>query len=192
MSHGKCEKFVDPSATVGEDCTIWHYAIVLQLVTIGKCCSIGSRCEVGRGTTIGDYSRIGSGTFLPANTKIGRYVFIGPNVTMTDDRYPRVPVPGDPKYDARPPVIEDGASIGAGAVILPGIHIGLGARVAAGAIVTHDVPSNGVVRSQPARPHQPSSSARRAGFGAGTPLVGPDTPLAEAGVTLVAEPEGMR
>lgn len=140
--------FIDGSATWGDGTMIWHFAVILQQVRIGKNCMIGSRTEIGRGTTVGDYSRIGSGVFIPPNATIGHHVFIGPNVTFTDDKTPKVPDVGDPPYHAQPPIIEDFASIGAGAVILPGVRIGRGARVAAGATVTKDVVANGMVRNQ--------------------------------------------
>jgi UDP-2-acetamido-3-amino-2,3-dideoxy-glucuronate N-acetyltransferase len=143
---------IDASATLPDSSTVWHYSVVLQQVRIGEHVNIGSRCEIGRASTIGDYSRIGSGVFLPPNSTIGARVFVGPNVTFTDDKLPRVPRPGDAPYFAQPPIVDDDAVIGAGAVILPGVRIGKGARVAAGAIVTKDVPDNGMVRSQPARP----------------------------------------
>lgn len=143
--------FIDRSATVSASAKVWHYAVVLQDVTIGVECSIGARSEIGRGSTIGHHSRIGSGSFLPPHTTVGHHVFIGPNVTFTDDRLPRVPEPGDPPYTPAPPIIEDYAAIGAGAVILPGIRIGRGARVAAGAIVTKDVPANAMMRGLPAK-----------------------------------------
>jgi len=169
--YGKVENEVHASAKIGEDTMIWWFARVLQNVVIGKCCSIGGGTEIGRGSTIGDYSRVGANCFLPSNSQIGQYVFIGPGVVCTDDRYPRVPAPGDPAYDARPPVIENGASVGAGAVILPGIKIGAGARVAAGSVVTHDVPAGAVVKGSPARIHALSAEGQRAGFGSATPLV---------------------
>lgn len=144
---------IDPSATWGADTKIWHFSVILQDVRIGERCNIGSRCEIGRGTKIGDDSRIGSGTFLPPNSYIGHHVFIGPNVVCCDDDTPRVPSPGDPPYHAQPPIIEDYAVVGAGAVLLPGVRIHRGARVAAGAIVTKDVVAHGMVRNpHPARP----------------------------------------
>ena len=146
------ENMIDGSATWGDGTVIWHYAVILQQVRIGDRCMIGSRCEIGRGSTIGHDTRIGSGTFLPPNSRVGERVFIGPNVTFTDDRTPRVPKPGDAPYFAQPPIVEDDAAIGAGAVILPGVRIGKGARVAAGAIVTEDVVDGGMVRGLPARP----------------------------------------
>lgn len=155
------EAFIDPTAILGKNTMVWHYARVLGQVTIGSDCNIGGGAEIGRGTTIGDRTRISSGVFLPSNSRIGNDVFIGPNVTMTDDRYPRVLKPGE-NYAALPPIIEDGASIGAGAVILPGIRIGKGSKVAAGAIVTEDLPDGLAVKGQAAKRFELSSEARDA------------------------------
>ena len=150
--HRACiESYLDPSATLGEGSIAWWYSRILQNVRIGNHVSIGGGTEIGRGTVIGDHSRIGANVFLPPNSVIGARVFIGPNVVCTDDLHPRVPSPVDPPYDARPPVIEDDASIGAAAVLLPGVRIGRGARVAAGAIVTKDVPAFTMVVGGPAR-----------------------------------------
>src|SRR5690242_5462292 len=140
--------FIDKTAEIGEGTTIWHFSVVLADVRIGRNVSIGSRTEIGRGSVIGDNTRISSGVFLPSNSQIGKDCFIAPNVTFTDDRYPRA---GNPSYYAQPPVLEDGCSVGAGSVILPGIRIGAGALVGAGSVVTHDVPPKGHVRGEPAR-----------------------------------------
>lgn len=144
--------FIDPSVEIGEGTKVWHYAVVLADVVLGRFCSIGSHVEIGRGSVIGDYSRIGSGTFLPPNTTIGRNVFVGPGVRCADDRFPYVRTPEDGPYFAEPPVIEDGAVIGIGAVLLPGVRIRKGAFVAAGAVVTKDVLAFGSVRGVPAQP----------------------------------------
>jgi UDP-2-acetamido-3-amino-2,3-dideoxy-glucuronate N-acetyltransferase len=140
--------FIDPSVKQGKGVVVWHFAVVLANCVLGDGVSIGSGAEIGRGTVIGDHSRISAHVFLPSNTKIGCYCFIGPGVVCTDDKRPRAL---NKIYLARPPQIEDGASIGAGAVILPGIRIGKNAMVGAGAIVTHDVPDDAVIRSEPAR-----------------------------------------
>lgn len=139
--------FIDPSAVLGQRTKVWHFAVVLQECVIGDDVSIGSLAEIGRGTVIGNRTRIGHGVFLPPNSVIGEDVFIGPCVVFTDDKYPRA---NNADYDAQPPLIEDGASVGAGAVILPGVRIGAGAMVGAGAIVTRDVPPRGNVRGEPA------------------------------------------
>lgn len=143
--------WIADDAHVGLGTRIWHYTVVLQGVRIGVDCNIGSNCEIGRGSVIGDHTRIGYGTFLPPNSRIGSRVFIGPSCVFTDDKHPRIPEPGDEPYDARPPVIDDYAAIGAGCVILPGVHIGWGARIGAGAVVAKDVAPHTHVRGEPAR-----------------------------------------
>ena len=147
-THRQITAFIDPSAILPATSTVWHYAVVLAKVRIGESVSIGSGCEIGRGTIIGDRTRIGAHVFLPPNTTIGADVFVGPGVVCTDDKHPRC---GNSDYIAEPPMIEDGASIGAGAVLLPGVRIGKNARVAAGAIVTKHVPADGHVLGFPAR-----------------------------------------
>jgi acetyltransferase-like isoleucine patch superfamily enzyme len=142
---------VDHTVKVGEDTVIWGCTAILHHVTIGANVSIGRCSEVGHNTVIGDNTRIGYNVFIPNNAVIGRDVFIGPNVTFCDDMHPRCRKPWEPPYHAQPPVIEDGAAIGAGVVVLPGIHIGKGAKVAAGSIVTKDVKDYGAVRGGPAR-----------------------------------------
>ncbi len=142
---------IDSSALVGIGSKVWWYAVVLQDVRIGVNCSIGSHTEIGRGSRIGDQTRIGANCFLPPNSQIGCSVFIGPGVTFTDDRFPKIHAPDDPPYKAEPPVVCDGANIGAGCVILPGVRIGKGAFIAAGAVVTKDVPDGQSVIGMPAR-----------------------------------------
>lgn len=150
---------IDASAVVDATAVIWHYAVVLRGAVIGPNVSIGSHCEIGRNARIGRDSRIGSGTFIPPHAVIGERVFIGPHVMMCDDRHPRVHPPGHPPYFPEPPVIANDAVIGAGAVLLPGVRIGKMARVAAGALVTKDVPDHGCVKSEPARAYEMSATA---------------------------------
>lgn len=142
---------IDPTAEIGAECKIWRSVAILWNAQIGDRVSIGGCSEIGHHTTIGDGCRIGYNVFIPNNATIGRNVFIGPNVTFCDDKFPKVPQPWDEPYTALPPTVGDGASIGAGVVVLPGITIGRGARVAAGAIVTKDVPPYCAVRGGPAR-----------------------------------------
>lgn len=153
--------FIDATALVDPTTPVWHFARVLAHVTVGAHGSIGGGSEIGTGSRIGIRTRIGAGTFLPPHSVIGNEVFIGPNVTFTDDVAPMVPQVGDAPYTARPPVVEDRASIGAGAIILPGVSIGVGARVAAGAIVTRDVPAHGFVRGKPARNERKGATAAK-------------------------------
>jgi acetyltransferase-like isoleucine patch superfamily enzyme len=84
---------------------------------------------------IGSHVSIQSNVYIPTNTVIEDYVFLGPCCVLANDKYPvRVP------YDLKGPVIRKGASVGANATLLPGIEVGEGAMVAAGALVTKNVP----------------------------------------------------
>lgn len=148
---GAPARFLHPSAAIGPFSSVWWYSVVQAEAVIGEGCNIGAHCEIGRGAVIGDRSRIGAHTFLPPNTRIGADVFVGPHVMMCDDKHPRIHRQGDAPYVAEPPVIEDGAVIGAAAVLLPGVRIGAGARVCAGAVVTRDVLPGEVVAGLPAR-----------------------------------------
>lgn len=138
---------IDESARFGDNCTIWQYATICADTKIGEGVVIGSNVWIGRGCTIGDYTRIQHGAFIPNHTIIGKSVFIGPNVTMTDDKYPKV----GHLYKPEPPLLEDDCSIGAGAVILPGVRIGRGAMIGAGSVVTQDVAAFHISKGNPAR-----------------------------------------
>ena len=135
---------IGANVELGYGTKVWQGATVCDGAQFGKRCVIGTCAWVGKGVRAGDEVRIQHGVFVPNSTVIGDRVFIGPNVTLTDDRYP---VAGNKDYLAEPPVIEDDVSIGAGAVILPGVRIWKGAMIGAGAIVTMDVPPGTVVRS---------------------------------------------
>lgn len=125
------------SVRFGKRCTVWQFASICHDVVIGDDVVVGSNVWIGAGTVIGNGTRIQHGAFIPKNTKIGASVFIGPNVTMTDDKYPNVNK--TTPYRAQPPVLEDMCALGAGCVILPGVKVKHGALVGAGAVVTKDV-----------------------------------------------------
>lgn len=141
---------VHETAQLGPGTIVWQFAHVRGGVKTGRHCSIGGTAEIGRGCTLGDHVRVGFGAFLPNNVRVGDRVFIGPRVTLCDDKRPQV---NTPHYRAQPPVIEADCSLGAGAVVLPGVRIGQGALIGAGAVVTHDVEPYAVVSGVPARPH---------------------------------------
>lgn len=139
---GLCE-----SSTVGEGTRIWAFAHVLDGARIGRDCNICDHVFIEGDVEIGDSATIKCGVQLWDGLRVGDRVFIGPNATFTNDRFPR-----SKQY---PPtylqtVIEDDASIGANATILPGLRIGRGAMVGAGAVVTRNVPPHAVVVGNPA------------------------------------------
>ena len=132
----KPNAIVSQTAKIQAGTVIWHYTTICDDVQIGANCIIGSHCYIGKGTIIGNGTHLQTGVFLPNNVVIEESCFLGPKVCFTDDRYPRA---GNKHYSAEPPVIRRGASIGAGAVLLPGVVIGENAMVAAGAVVTRNV-----------------------------------------------------
>lgn len=137
-----------PSVDLGGGAVIWQFATVCAGTTIGADSVIGSCAWIGKDCRIGKNVRIQHGAFVPNGAVIEDDVFIGPNVTLTDDKYPRS---GNKEYLRQPPKICRGASIGAGATILPGVTVGAGAMVGAGAVVTHDVVYGDVSMGVPAR-----------------------------------------
>ena len=139
---------LDPRAHLGPDTTVWTFATVEAHVVTGARCVIGSCAWVGSHTVIGDDVRIQHGAFLCRGSDIGHRVFIGPNATLTDDRYPIV---NNPHYTANPPIIEDDVAIGAGAVICPGVRVCRGTTVGDGAVVTQDTTEYSTVVGVPAR-----------------------------------------
>ena len=140
---------IQENAQIDQSVTVWSNAVIGADVVIFPNCVIGANVYIGKGSFIGRGVHIQTGVFLPNNSKIGNGVFIGPNATFTDDRHPRA---GNKHYRPEPPVLEDGCSVGAGAVILPGVRIGKCAMVGAGAVVTRDVESYETVVGCPAEP----------------------------------------
>ena len=134
--------FIHPNASISPTAKVWHFAVVHDFVVLCDGVNVGSRAEISNGCIIGRNSRISSGVFLPPSSIIGSDVFIGPNTTFTDDKHPKA---NNRDYKAEPPVVDDGAAIGAGCVILPGVKIGKNAVVGAGSVVTKDVPDGATV-----------------------------------------------
>jgi acetyltransferase-like isoleucine patch superfamily enzyme len=139
---------VHETARLGEGTVVWSGAVVGAGVRTGPHCAIGSNAYIGAGTSMGESCRLQHGVFLPNRSRLGARVFMGPNATATDDRMPKV---NNPTYRSQPPTLEDDCAIGAGAVLLPGVRIGRGAMVGAGAVVTRDVDDHQTVFGNPAR-----------------------------------------
>lgn len=147
---------IDERAELDESVVIWSGTSVRELAIIGSGTSIGQNAYVGPGVRIGSDCKIQNGAMIYEPAVVADGVFIGPRVVFTNDRHPRAVKPdGSPKSanDWTPVgvVVEYGASIGAGAVCVAPLNIGVWSTVAAGAVVTKDVPPFAVVAGVPAK-----------------------------------------
>jgi UDP-2-acetamido-3-amino-2,3-dideoxy-glucuronate N-acetyltransferase len=137
------------SPNIGANTNIWQFCIVLKGARIGNDCNICSHCFIENDVIVGDRVTIKCGVQLWDGIRIEDDVFIGPNVTFTNDKRPKSKQYPEKFYTT---LVRKGASIGANATILPGLIIGSGATVGAGAVVTRDVGDNDTVVGNPAKP----------------------------------------
>jgi acetyltransferase-like isoleucine patch superfamily enzyme len=134
-------------AEIGEG-TIVRDHVNLYKCKIGKNCKVESFVYIEEGVTVGDNCKIKPHVYIPSGVIVEDEVFLGPNVTFTNDKYPRV----KGNWKLLNTIVREGASIGAHSVILPGVRIGKAAVVGAGSVVTADVPDGATVCGNPARP----------------------------------------
>ena len=144
--------FVHPQAIVettqiGPNTRVWAFAHVMPGASVGADCNICDHTFIEDGVTVGDGVTIKSGVYLWEGIIVEDEVFLGPNATFTNDRFPRSRTP----WKCEGILIRRGATVGAAAVVLPGVTIGEYARVGAGAVVTKDVEPHTVVVGNPAR-----------------------------------------
>jgi UDP-2-acetamido-3-amino-2,3-dideoxy-glucuronate N-acetyltransferase len=140
---GLCE-----SREVGEGTRIWAFAHVLPGARIGQDCNICDGVFIENDVIIGDGVTVKSGVQLWDGVRLGNRVFVGPNATFTNDLFPRSKQ--HPSSFAQT-IVEDDASIGANATILPGVRIGTGAMIGGGAVVIRDVLARAIVAGNPCR-----------------------------------------
>lgn len=123
-----------------------HHVLIREFTTIGDQVTVGTGSTIDGHVEIGSYVKLESYVYVPTHTRIGNYVFVGPGAVFTNDRYP---LRLRDEYEPCGPIIEDSVTIGARAVVLPGVRIGNGTIVAAGAVVTRDVPDWSLVVGVP-------------------------------------------
>ena len=147
---------VDSSATLGDGSSIWHLAQIRDGVVLGANCIIGRGAYIGSGVIMGDNCKVQNYALVYEPAKIGNGVFIGPAAVLTNDQFPRavntdLSLKSGSDWDAVGVIIHDGASIGARAVCIAPVTIGKWALVAAGAVVTKNVPDFALVAGVPAK-----------------------------------------
>ena len=143
------------SHSIGAGTRVWQFVVILPGARIGRECNICAHCFIENDVVVGDRVTLKNGVYLWDGLRIEDDVFLGPNATFTNDLHPRSRQRPKEFVQTR---IGRGASIGAGAVILPGVEIGAGAMVGAGAVVTRDVEPGATVVGNPARPVENSGS----------------------------------
>ena len=183
--------FAHPQALVeatdiGKGTRIWAFAHILPGAVIGEDCNVCDHVFVENEVRVGDRVTIKCGVQLWDGVTLEDDVFVGPNATFTNDPFPR-----SQKRPAawRKTLVRQGASIGANATVLPGITVGRNAMVAAGAVVTHDVPPNAIVAGNPAAIQGYAGARPQAGEGQLEPPEATRAgPTSVGGVTLYRLP----
>ena len=142
------------SKKIGDKTKIWAFCNILGGARIGKNCNINDRVFIENDVVIGDNVTIKNGVQIWDAMRVENNVFIGPNATFGNDIFPRSIREQPRSFKPTEVVIESGASIGGGAIILPGITIGKNAMIAAGAIITSDVEPNSIYIGKKAQYHK--------------------------------------
>lgn len=143
--------YVDEGAQIGEGTKIWHFCHVLPKAVIGKGCILGQNVMVANGVTIGDKCKIQNNVSLYEGVVLEDFVFCGPSMVFTNVKTPRSEFPRATSEHYIETRIKRGASIGANATIVCGSTLHECAFVAAGAVVTKDVPAYAMVAGVPAK-----------------------------------------
>jgi len=147
---------VSPRATLGPGTKIWHQAQVRENAVLGRDCILGKGAYVDFGVQIGDNVKIQNRASVYHGVTLESGVFVGPHVIFTNDRLPRAvnadgSLKSDDDWELGRILVKEGASLGAGSIVVAGVTIGRWAMIGAGSVVTRDVPDYGLVYGNPAR-----------------------------------------
>lgn len=140
---------MDDGAQIGSGTKIWHFCHVQAGAVIGERCSLGQNVNVGPGVRIGNGCRIQNNVSIYEGVELEDNVFCGPSCVFTNVVIPRAAYPVHGKYAKT--LIKEGASLGANCTVVCGHTVGRFAMIAAGAVVTHDVPDYALMAGVPAR-----------------------------------------
>ncbi len=142
---------VDEGAEIGDGTKIWHFSHVMSRAKIGTGCSLGQNVFVANNVDVGNHVKIQNNVSLYEGVTLEDYVFCGPSMVFTNVLTPRCAYPRNTSDDYHATRVKHGASIGANATVVCGVTIGAWAFVAAGAVVTKDVPNYALVIGVPGR-----------------------------------------
>lgn len=140
---------VDAGATIGDDTRIWHFVHVCGGAVIGPRCSLGQNVFVGNRVIVGENCKIQNNVSIYDNVTLEDHVFCGPSMVFTNVYNPRCEVVRKDEY--RDTLIRRGVTLGANCTVVCGVEIGAYAFIAAGAVVTHDVPPFALIAGVPGR-----------------------------------------
>jgi UDP-2-acetamido-3-amino-2,3-dideoxy-glucuronate N-acetyltransferase len=141
--------YVDAGAQIGAGTKVWHFSHVMPGAVIGAHCSFGQNVFVANRVTIGDHVKVQNNVSIYEGVILEDYVFCGPSMVFTNVKTPRSAFPRNTAADYLTTRVQHGASIGANATVVCGVTIGAWAFIAAGAVVTKDVPAYALVMGVP-------------------------------------------
>jgi acetyltransferase-like isoleucine patch superfamily enzyme len=147
---------VEAGASIGANTKVWQFATVRNGATVGEGCIIGQGAFVDSDVVVGNNCKLENYVSAHRGARIENEVFLGPGVILTNDHWPRAArrdgsLATDDDWKCEPVTVRRGASLGAGAIALPGVTIGEEAMVGSGSVVTRDVLAKTVVAGSPAR-----------------------------------------
>lgn len=140
---------IDEPCEIGEGTRIWHFSHVMKGVKIGKGCIFGQNCHVAENVVIGNYVKVQNNISIYTGTEIEDFVFLGPSCVLTNVTNPRSEINRHTLYERT--ILRRGATIGANATVVCGVTIGMYAFVAAGSVVTKDVPDYALITGVPGK-----------------------------------------
>jgi UDP-2-acetamido-3-amino-2,3-dideoxy-glucuronate N-acetyltransferase len=141
--------YIDKPCTIGEGTRIWHFSHVQKGAVIGRDCTLGQNVNIGNDVVIGDRVKIQNNVSVYTGTTVEDEVFLGPSCVLTNVSNPRSQVNRRGLYEKT--LIRRGATVGANATVVCGITLGRYCFIAAGAVVTKNVPDYALIAGTPGR-----------------------------------------